>query len=221
MNGETPNRDLTLTVNEIFYSLQGESTHAGLPCVFIRLTACHLRCRYCDSEYSFYEGQKMRLEDILDVVAPYQCRLVEITGGEPLLQPNVYCLIEMLQAGGYQVMIETSGSLSVERLNPNVIKILDLKCPSSGESARNDFSNLDYLTVKDEVKFVIGDHEDYQWARAIVEKFALTQRVTVLFSPVYQKLPPSTLAEWILRDHLPVRLQIQLHKAIWGERRGV
>lgn len=214
-------QSLTLTVNEIFYSIQGESTYSGLPCVFIRLTACNLRCTYCDTEYAFYEGRKQSIAEILATVEPYRCPLVEITGGEPLLQPNVYPLIEALQAKGYQVLIETSGNLSVRPLNPAVVKILDLKCPSSGECGQNDYTNLDYLTPEDQIKFVIGDRNDYEWARSTMEKYTLPDRVAVLVSPVYQKLSPAVLAEWVLKDHLRVRLQIQLHKALWGERRGV
>jgi len=221
MASETKAGALTLTVNEIFYSIQGESTYAGLPCVFVRLTACNLRCTYCDTEYAFYEGRKMTVDQVLAAVAPYQCRLVEVTGGEPLLQENVYPLIEALQAQGYRVLVETGGSLSVRRLNPEVVKVLDLKCPSSGESGRNDYRNLEWLTPSDQVKFVIGDREDYRWACDTLRKYALPERVTVLFSPVYEKLAPATLAEWILGDRLPVRMQIQLHKALWGERRGV
>lgn len=210
-----------LTVNEIFYSIQGESTYAGLPCIFIRLTACSLRCKWCDTEYAFYEGTKMSVDEVLSRIEPYRCQLVEITGGEPLLQKEVYALIDRLLERGYKILIETSGNLSVKDLDKRVIKIMDLKCPASGEAEHNDYSNIEHLTAQDEIKFVIADRPDYLWAKKTMQRFSLPEKVTVLFSPVYQTLDPERLAAWILEDSLPVRMQLQMHKVIWGDRRGV
>lgn len=210
-----------LTVNEIFYSIQGESTLAGCPCVFIRLTFCNLRCAYCDTRYAFVEGQEMTLAEILDQVLSYGCPLVEITGGEPLVQENSLPLMKLLCDQGYQVMLETGGSLSVAGVDSRVKKILDFKCPSSGESAKNCFENVRYLTPDDEVKFVVGSRQDYDWAKEVMAEYNLWEKCLVLFSPVfgtdYQKL-----VEWILEDRLPARMQLQMHKFIWPpDRRGV
>lgn len=206
-----------LTINEIFHSIQGESTFAGRPCVFVRLTACDLRCSWCDTPYAFTEGRKMSLEDVLAQVRAFDCRLVEITGGEPLLQPGVYPLMERLLAEGYAVMLETGGHLSIEQVPAGVVRIVDVKCPGSGESARNHWPNLDHVTGTDEVKFVIKDRIDYEFAREVIAKFSLTGRCqAVLFSPVHGLLEPKDLAAWILADRLPVRLQLQVHKYIWG-----
>lgn len=211
-----------MVVNEIFYSIQGESSYVGHPCVFIRLTGCPLRCVWCDSEYAFYEGTKMTIDEVLEAIKQYDCRLVEITGGEPLLQEEVYPLMERLLQEGYEVLLETSGSLDVSRVPKRVIKIVDFKCPGSGEAHRNRFENLEHLSPRDEVKFVIGDDRDYRWAREIVEQHRLPERCTILFSPVFNQLAPGELAEWILKDNLKVRLQLQLHKFIWGpDVRGV
>ncbi|MCX7914836.1 MAG: radical SAM protein [Verrucomicrobiae bacterium] len=211
-----------LVVNEIFYSIQGESSWAGLPCVFVRLTACNLRCTWCDTTYSFHEGRPMTVGDVIVKVLEYNCPLVEITGGEPLLQPNVYPLMTRLCDLGKRVLLETSGSVDVSRVDPRVVKIMDLKCPSSGESHRNLFSNLDHLDKKDELKFVIADRADYEWARDVLHRYDLQGIGCILFSPVWDRLPLRTLAEWILADRLPVRLQTQWHKHIWGpEARGV
>lgn len=209
-------------VNEIFYSIQGESSWAGLPCVFVRLTACNLRCTWCDTTYSFHEGQPMSVGDVVVKVLEYNCPLVEITGGEPLLQPNVYPLMTRLCDLGKRVLLETSGSVDVSRVDPRVVKIMDLKCPSSGESHRNLFSNLNHLDKKDELKFVIADRVDYEWARDVLNRYDLRGIGCILFSPVWDRLPLRTLAEWILADRLPVRLQTQWHKIIWGvDARGV
>ena len=211
-----------MKVNEIYRSIQGESSYAGLPCVFVRLTYCNLRCSYCDTEYAFYEGRDCTVEQVLREVESFDCPLVELTGGEPLLQEEVFPLMDKLVARGYTVLLETGGSLDVARVNSRVIKILDLKCPGSGESQRNRYANLAKLQSRDEVKFVIGDRADYLWARQALTEYRLTDRCSVLFSTVFEKLPPRQLAEWLLEDNLKVRLQLQMHKYIWGpEVRGV
>lgn len=212
-----------LTVNEIFYSIQGESSRAGCPCVFVRLTACDLRCSWCDTAYAFYEGHKMTVDSVIDAVAQYGCPLVEITGGEPLLQEDVYQLMERLLADGRTVMLETGGHRAIDRVPDAVVKIIDVKCPGSGESERNHWSNLDRLALHDEVKFVIEDRSDYEFARDVVDRHDLARRSrSILFSPVHGVLQPQLLSEWILADKLPVRLQLQLHKFIWDpSARGV
>lgn len=212
-----------LTINEIFHSIQGESTRSGRPCVFVRLTACDLRCSWCDTPYAFTEGRKMSLEEIVRTVDAYQCSLVEITGGEPLLQRDVYLLMQRLLAAGRTVMLETGGHLSIEQVPEAVIRIVDVKCPGSGESHRNCWANMDRLRHHDEVKFVIRDRADYEYARDTVARHGLASRVAaVLFSPVHGALDPKDLAAWILADALDVRLQLQVHKYIWGaDVRGV
>ena len=212
-----------LTINEIFHSIQGESTHTGRPCVFVRLTACDLRCSWCDTPYAFHEGHKATVEDVLTKVASYDCNLVEITGGEPLLQREVYPLMRALLERGHEVMIETGGHLSVDDVPHDVVRIIDVKCPGSGESEKTHWPNLDALRPRDEVKFVIRDRADYDYARDIVTRYELTSRAAaVLFSPVHDVLAPADLAAWILEDRLPVRLQLQSHKYIWGAHvRGV
>ncbi|HYE78247.1 MAG TPA: 7-carboxy-7-deazaguanine synthase QueE, partial [bacterium] len=200
---------------EIFHSIQGEGTQAGRPCVFIRLTGCHQRCVWCDTEYAFTEGSKRSLEEILEEVRSHGCNLVEVTGGEPLLQPNCIPLLDALLNEGYEVMLETGGALDIAPVDTRVKRIVDLKCPSSGEAFRNRYENLPLLTPHDEVKFVVGDRGDYEWARGLAEHEGLTDRCTVLFSPVFGQMDYSTLAEWILADRLPVRFQVQLHKHIW------
>jgi 7-carboxy-7-deazaguanine synthase len=212
-----------LTVNEIFHSIQGESSWAGQPCVFVRLTACDLRCTWCDTAYAFYEGRKRSLDDVMAEVDRYDCELVEITGGEPLLQEDVYPLMERLLARGRTVLVETGGHRSIERVPTDVIKIVDVKCPGSGESHRNDWENLNRLTPHDEVKFVLIDRADYEFAVGVVNRYQLQDRcAAVLFSPVHGILAPRTLAEWMLADRVPARLQIQLHKFIWpATQRGV
>jgi 7-carboxy-7-deazaguanine synthase len=212
-----------LTVNEIFHSIQGESTRAGRPCVFVRLTACDLRCSWCDTPYAFHEGRKMTVEDVVAQVTERACELVEITGGEPLLQEDVYALMDRLLGLGRTVMLETGGHRSIERVPREVLKIVDVKCPGSGECHRNEWSNLDRLAVHDEVKFVLRDRTDYEFARDVMTRHGLASRTAaVLMSPVHGVMHPRTLAEWILADGLPVRLQLQLHKYIWDpDVRGV
>ena len=212
-----------ITLNEIFHSIQGESTHAGQPCVFVRLTACDLRCSWCDTAYAFDEGRKVSVEDVVAEALSYGCPLVEITGGEPLLQPDVYPLMERLLAEGRTVMLETGGHLSVAHVPPAVVKIVDVKCPGSGEAHRNLWDNLSLLGPSDEVKFVVRDRTDYEFAREVVCARRLHERCrAALFSPVHGVLDPKELAAWILRDRLPARLQLQIHKYIWGaDARGV
>jgi 7-carboxy-7-deazaguanine synthase len=212
-----------LTINEIFHSIQGESTHAGRPCVFVRLTACDLRCSWCDTPYAFTEGQKMSIDEVLAQVDTYGCGLVEVTGGEPLLQPDVYPLMERLLASGKTVLLETGGHIDIGGVPAGVRRIVDVKCPGSGEADRNCGANLDRLRPTDEVKFVIADRADYDYAREIVRTHALTGKCgAVLFSPVHGVLDPKALAAWVLADRLTVRVQLQLHKYIWdAATRGV
>jgi 7-carboxy-7-deazaguanine synthase len=212
-----------LTVNEIFHSIQGESTHTGERCVFVRLTACDLRCSWCDTPYAFYEGRKMSLEDVLARVERFDCPVVEITGGEPLLQKETPALMSALLARGKTVLVETGGHISLARVPAGVIRIMDVKCPGSGESHRMDWTNIDRLAPTDEVKFVLKDRADYEYARAVVVERNLAARVNaVLFSPVHGVLDPRLLAEWVLADRLPVRVQLQVHKFIWApDTRGV
>jgi len=206
-----------LTINEIFYSVQGESSYAGQPCVFVRLTACDLRCAWCDTEYAFYEGRKRALDDVLEAVESYGCPLVEVTGGEPLLQEDVYPLMHGLLERGKKVLLETGGHRDTSRVPGKVVTILDVKCPGSGESGRNDWGNLDRLRPHDEVKFVIADRADYEWARDVLARHDLTGRAAAIhFSPVHGVLAPKTLSEWVLADRLPVRVQLQIHKYIWS-----
>jgi 7-carboxy-7-deazaguanine synthase len=206
-----------LTVNEIFHSIQGESSHAGRPCVFVRLTACDLRCSWCDTAYAFHEGHKMSVDEVVAAVAAHECPLVEITGGEPLLQDDVYPLMERLLADGRTVMLETGGHRPITRVPAAVVKIVDIKCPASGESPRNDWSNLDRLAPHDEVKFVIKDRGDYDFARDVIARHRLASRgPAVLLSPVHGVLDAKTLSEWMLADRLPARLQLQIHKYIWS-----
>jgi 7-carboxy-7-deazaguanine synthase len=212
-----------LTINEIFYSIQGESTYAGRPCVFVRLTGCDLRCTWCDTTYSFNEGRKMSVEDVIEEVRRYDSPLVEVTGGEPLLQQDVYPLMDLLLENGRTVLLETGGQLDVSRVPGAVVKVMDVKCPGSGESHRNDWANIDRLGSRDQVKFVIKDRADYEYARDALARHALDRRcAAVLFSPVHGVMNAKALSEWILEDKLPVRLQLQIHKHIWGpEVRGV
>jgi 7-carboxy-7-deazaguanine synthase len=206
-----------LTINEIFYSIQGESTHAGRPCVFVRLTACDLRCSWCDTPYAFHEGRKMSVDEVVDAVGRHDCPLVEITGGEPLLQDDVYPLMERLMSDGRTVMLETGGHRPIDRVPAGVVKIVDVKCPGSGEAHRNEWRNLDRLGPEDEVKFVVTDRVDYEFARDVIRRHDLPSRAAaILMSPVHGELDPKTLAEWILADALPARLQLQLHKYIWS-----
>ena len=213
----------TLRVNEIYISLQGESSHQGLLCTFVRLTGCHLRCSYCDSAHSFYDGKKMLVTEVVDRVVALGASRVEVTGGEPLLQPGVYPLMEALLAKGLTVMLETSGSIDVREVPAAVQKIVDLKTPSSGESDRNDLRVLESMNANDELKFVIGTREDYDWARGMLQAHQLASRpYELLFSTVHGKLSAQLLAEWIIADRLPVRFQLQQHKYVWKpEARGV
>ena len=212
-----------LTINEIFHSIQGESTHAGRPCVFVRLTACDLRCSWCDTPYAFHEGRKMSVDDVVAQVDAFNCDVVEITGGEPLLQADVYPLMQRLLDEGRTVLLETGGHRSVEQVPAGVVRVIDVKCPGSGEADKNHWANLDQLRPSDELKFVIKDRADYDYARDVVAKHRLVGRcAAVLFSPVHGVLEPKQLAEWILADRVPVRLQLQAHKYVWGaDVRGV
>ena len=212
-----------LTVNEIFHSIQGESRRAGEPCVFVRLTACDLRCSWCDTAYAFYEGSKRSIADVVAEVERYGCRLVEVTGGEPLLQEDVYPLMEQLLDRGHTVMLETGGHRSVARVPARVVKIVDVKCPGSGEDAKNCWENLTLVGPDDEVKFVVKDRADYDYARDVIARYDLTTRVgAILLSPVHGVLDPKSLAEWVLADRLPARVQLQVHKYIWDpQTRGV
>jgi len=213
---------MSLKVNEIYHSIQGESSYAGLPCVFVRLTGCNLRCVWCDTEYAFYEGEWKSLDQIVAEVAQFGCNLVELTGGEPLLQKESFALIDKLIEAGFTVLIETSGSIPLEKLNPEAIKIMDIKCPGSKMEHKNHWPNVDYLTPKDEVKFVLADRADYDWAVDIMRKYRLDKKATVLFSSVFDKLESMKVVEWILQDKLPVRFQLQMHKYIWHpETKGV
>jgi len=210
-----------MRVTEIFHSIQGESSHAGRPCVFVRLTGCNLRCRWCDSEYTFTGGEKISLDDVLARVRSYGCKLVEITGGEPLAQSEAFDLIGKLCDEGFEVLIETSGSIDITPVDRRAKIILDVKCPGSGEAAKNRWENLDALRPHDEIKFVIAGRDDYDFAKRIVAEKNL-DRWTVLFSPVWGELEMKSLAEWMLADRVTARLQTQLHKHIWGaEVRGV
>jgi 7-carboxy-7-deazaguanine synthase len=213
-----------LKVNEIFYSVQGESSYAGRPCVFVRLTGCNLRCSYCDTRYAYEEGEDLEIEEIIKRITSHRCILVEITGGEPLIQKDTPLLIQKLLDMGFEVLLETNGSMDISVIDDRCVKILDIKCPSSGEANKNDVENLKRLQTKDEIKFVIGNREDYDYAKSILSLLnrAKGEGKPPLFSPAYGKMNPELLARWILADHLDVRMQIQLHKTIWGsETRGV
>ena len=212
-----------VTVNEIFYSVQGESTYSGRPCVFVRLTACDLRCSWCDTPYAFHEGTKRSLDDVLADVERFDCPLVEVTGGEPLLQKDVYPLMQALLDRGKTVLLETGGHRSTEHVPERVTTILDIKCPGSGEAGRMDWANIDRLRPHDEVKFVVTDRADYEYARDAIARHDLASRSAAIhLSPVHGVLDPQELSSWVLADHLPVRVQLQLHKYIWSpETRGV
>jgi 7-carboxy-7-deazaguanine synthase len=214
-------RDNEIRINEVFFSLQGESSRVGLPTVFVRLTGCPLRCGYCDTAYAFHEGKTRQIDDVLAEVASYGARHVCVTGGEPLAQKTCLTLMRQLCDAGYSVSLETSGALDVGAVDPRVSRILDIKTPGSGEAARNLWSNLDLLNDRDEIKFVITSAADYDWARHELVQRRLHERCPVLFSPAFGDLDYADLASWVLRDRLPVRMQVQLHKIIWGERRGV
>ncbi len=215
--------DNTLNVSEIFFSIQGESTYAGLPSIFIRLAGCNLSCSWCDTEYAREsgEGKELTLDEIMSEIGKFPCRLVEVTGGEPLHQEETAELLEKLLASGYEVLLETNGAIDLRPVNREVRKIIDIKCPSSGHENSFLMENLDTITEKDEVKFVIADRNDYDFAKGSVEKHFKGKRSPILFSPVSPDMNPQELARWILRDGLTVRLQLQLHRLIWGEARGV
>ncbi len=213
---------MKLKVNEIFYSIQGESTYSGKPCIFIRLTGCNLRCTYCDTEYAFYDGQKMTIDSILKKIKKWNCSLVEVTGGEPLAQKGTIELLKILLNNNYKVLLETSGSIPLNDVPYNIIKIVDFKCPSSGMKDHNLWSIIDDLNNNDEIKFVIGSHQDFKWAQNKINKLNLTTKTSVILSPVFNKIKLQTLANWILETNLDVRLQTQLHKHIWDPNtRGV
>ena len=209
-----------LRITEIFYSLQGEARSVGWPTVFIRLTGCPLRCGYCDTSYAFQGGEWYTLDHILQEVAHYRTRHVTVTGGEPLAQKPCLTLLSRLCDAGYEVSLETSGALDISRIDHRVIKVMDLKTPGSGEAARNRYANLEYLLPQDQVKFVLCDRQDYEWAVALLKQHALADKCEVLFSPVQDQLEPRELADWILEDQLPVRFQLQLHKLLWGNEPG-
>ncbi len=211
---------LSLKISEIFFSLQGESSRVGLPTVFVRLTGCPLRCRWCDTAYAFSGGEVRSLTSIIEAVAAFQTRQVCVTGGEPLAQAACLDLLRALCDAGFSVSLETSGALAIDAVDTRVARVVDLKAPGSGEHARNFWPNLDVLTANDEIKFVLQDRADYEWARTLIAERQLAQVCPLLFSPVAGELSATTLAEWILADRLPVRLQVQLHKLLWGNMRG-
>lgn len=207
-------------ITEIFYSLQGETRTVGLPTVFVRLTGCPLRCGYCDTEYAFYGGQKMDISDIVEQVAAYKPRYVCVTGGEPLAQPNCIPLLTALCDLGVEVSIETSGAMDISKVDPRVIRVMDLKTPGSGEESKNRYDNIALLETKDQLKFVICHREDYDWACEVLAEYQLSDHCEVLFSPIHGELKPAELADWIVADNLPVRMQLQLHKYLWGDEQG-
>ena len=213
---------MALKINEIYYSVQGESTHTGRPCIFIRLTYCNLRCSYCDTEYAFYEGKDMEIAHIMSEIQQWDCNLVEVTGGEPLFQEECIDLLHELINSNYEVMLETGGSLSISDVPKKVIKIVDFKCPSSKMEKKNLWSIVDDLQGHDEVKFVIGNREDFDWAKDKITEYSIDKICTLLFSPTFGEIDPQLIVEWILADNLPVRMQMQMHKMIWSpEEKGV
>jgi 7-carboxy-7-deazaguanine synthase len=206
-----------LRINEIFHSLQGEADSVGYRTVFVRLTGCPLRCQYCDTEYAFHAGDWRDIDAMLETVKGYDTRHVCVTGGEPLAQPGCLTLLERLCDAGFEVSLETSGAMAIDHVDPRVVRVVDVKTPGSGEAARNRVENFRLLTQRDQVKFVICSRADYDWSKAYLAEHGLTDRCPVLFSPSYQELSPTTLADWILEDRLPVRFQVQLHKVLWGD----
>ena len=213
---------MSLKVNEIYYSIQGESTHVGRPCIFIRLTYCNLRCTYCDTEYAFYEGKDIEIPEIMAKIKQWNCNLVEVTGGEPLFQDECIDLLNELTNQNYEVLLETGGSLSISDVPIEIVRIVDFKCPSSGMEKKNLWSIVNDLQPHDEVKFVIGDREDFDWAKEMLNKYSLNKKCSILFSPTFGKIDPSLIVEWILEGDIPVRMQLQMHKQIWeSEGKGV
>ena len=213
---------MSLKINEIYYSVQGESTHSGCPCIFIRLTYCNLRCSYCDTEYAFYDGKDMEITYIMSEIKRWDCNLVEVTGGEPLFQDECIDLLNELVNSNYEVMLETGGSLSISDVPKKVVKIVDFKCPSSGMVKKNLWSIVDDLQAHDEVKFVIGNREDFDWAKDRITEYSMDKICTLLFSPTFGEINPQQIVEWILAENLPVRMQLQMHKMIWSpEEKGV
>ena len=214
---------MRLKVNEIFYSIQGESTFSGRPCIFIRLTGCNLRCSYCDTKYAYEEGEYMSIDEIIDRISHYRCRLVEVTGGEPLIQEDTPDLIKRLLEIGYTVLLETNGTMDIGVVDKRCIKIMDIKCPFSGEARKNNYENIKKLSPKDEIKFVIADRRDYEFAKSVLNEWSIApfNPNPVHFSPAYGILDPKLLSEWILKDGIDVRLNLQIHKFIWGDKRGV
>lgn len=210
-----------LKIFEIFYSLQGESSRVGLPTIFIRLSGCPMRCHYCDTAYAFQGGSMMTVDEIMETIKKYDTRYVTVTGGEPLAQKEVLSLLKVLADQNYEVSLETGGGLSIKEVDPRIKIILDIKTPESGEEKKNYWDNLNLIHSKDEIKFVLCSRADYDWAKKILNQYKLTEKCDVLFSPVYQKLNTTDLGNWILEDQLPVRMQIQLHKLLWGEKPGV
>ena len=206
---------MSLRINEIYFSIQGESTHMGRPCIFIRLTYCNLRCTYCDTEYAFYDGNDMEISEILDKIKKWNCNLVEVTGGEPLFQNECTDLLIELTNTGYEVLLETGGSLAISNIPKEVKKIVDFKCPSSGMEKKNLWSIVKDLESHDEVKFVIGDREDFDWAKEKILHYKLENKCVVLMSPTFDEIEPQQIVEWILAENMPVRMQIQMHKHIW------
>ena len=213
---------MSLKVNEIYYSIQGESTHVGRPCIFIRLTYCNLRCTYCDTEYAFYVGKDIEIPEIIAEIKQWNCYLVEVTGGEPLFQDECIDLLNELTNQNYEVLLETGGSLSISDVPKEIVRIVDFKCPSSGMAKKNLWSIVNDLQPHDEVKFVIGDREDFDWAKEMLNKYSLNEKCSILFSPTFGKIDPSLIVEWILEGDIPVRMQLQMHKHIWeSEGKGV
>jgi 7-carboxy-7-deazaguanine synthase len=210
-----------LKIFEIFYSLQGESSRVGLPTIFIRLSGCPMRCHYCDTAYAFQGGSMMTIDEIIKTIKKYDTPYVTVTGGEPLVQKEVLSLLKVLADQNYEVSLETGGGLSIKEVDPRIKIILDIKTPESGEEKKNHWDNLNLIHSKDEIKFVLCSREDYDWAKKILNQYKLAEKCDVLFSPVYQKLNTTNLGNWILEDQLPVRMQIQLHKLLWGEKPGV
>ncbi|MCG6937441.1 MAG: 7-carboxy-7-deazaguanine synthase QueE [Gammaproteobacteria bacterium] len=218
---QSPEKQARLKITEIFYSLQGESRSSGLPTVFIRLTGCPLRCHYCDTAYAFSGGEWMDVETVVNEVKKYNTSFVTVTGGEPLAQKNCLVLLKYLCELGYRVSLETSGAIAIDEVDKRVVKVVDIKTPASGEDSRNRFDNLSYISADDQIKFVICDENDYIWSRRLIDKYRLENRCEVLFSPAYKQMDAARLADWVLRDQLNVRFQIQLHKYLWGDIPGV